>query len=458
MAEPPQKLLLSFYGDDFTGSTDAMEALALHGIKTVLFLDPPESELLQNKFPDLQAFGVAGISRSLSPIEMEQVLPPIFQSLRSYGTPVVHYKICSTFDSSHAVGSIGKAMDIAAEIFPRGRFTPLLVGVPALRRYTVFGYHYAGLGDAVYRLDQHPVMANHPVTPMGEADLRRHLSGQTSRSLDLFQLEELNGSPEEVRERWNERLKENPDIVLFDVLDNERLGKAGALIWEEAQQKPIFAVGSSGIEYALVEHWKACGLISNDTRQLPSPGKAEPLVALSGSCSPVTKQQLEAAFAYGFQGIRAPIERLLRPDTADAARRELLEQCVRALSDQRNVVIYSALGPEDETIATIQNGLIDRGLEAFDTGRLIGQQFGKLCGELIERTGLRRIVVAGGDTSGYVTKELGIYALEVLAPIAPGGPLCRAFSDREVFDGLEITLKGGQVGKADYFIRVLNGC
>jgi uncharacterized protein YgbK (DUF1537 family) len=76
---------------------------------------------------------------------------------------------------------------------------------------------------------------------------------------------------------------------------------------------------------------------------------------------------------------------------------------------------------------------------------------GRIARELLERTGLRRVVIAGGDTSSYATQELGLYALEMLAELTPGAPLCRAYSDDPQFDGLEIALKGGQMGKADYF-------
>ena len=101
------QLLLAFYGDDFTGSTDAMEALALSGLRTVLFLAPPTPDLLQSKFPDLRCVGVAGTSRAMSPGEMDVELKPVLRELWSVGAPLLHYKVCSTFDSSPTVGSIG---------------------------------------------------------------------------------------------------------------------------------------------------------------------------------------------------------------------------------------------------------------------------------------------------------------------------------------------------------------
>jgi uncharacterized protein YgbK (DUF1537 family) len=91
-------LLLTFYGDDFTGSTDTMEALQTNGVPTVLFLEPPAPDLLAGRFAGVRAVGLAGISRSLSPAQMHAELYPKFRALQALGAPFVHYKVCSTFD------------------------------------------------------------------------------------------------------------------------------------------------------------------------------------------------------------------------------------------------------------------------------------------------------------------------------------------------------------------------
>src|SRR5687768_10975897 len=98
------RLLLSFLGDDFTGSTDSLEALTLGGIRTMLFLEPPSPAVLQERFGDLQAIGVAGVSRTWSPEQMEAQLRPLIERMRQLGAPLFHYKICSTFDSSPEIG------------------------------------------------------------------------------------------------------------------------------------------------------------------------------------------------------------------------------------------------------------------------------------------------------------------------------------------------------------------
>jgi hypothetical protein len=125
---PTTDLLLSFVGDDFTGSTDAMEALTRAGLRTVLFLRPPTSDDLQ-AFPGVRAVGVAGASRALPTEQMEAHLRPLFESLRALGTPLVHYKVCSTFDSSPTVGSIGRAIEIGQSVFD-SPWVPLVVGAP----------------------------------------------------------------------------------------------------------------------------------------------------------------------------------------------------------------------------------------------------------------------------------------------------------------------------------------
>lgn len=110
-----KKILLAFYGDDFTGSTDALEFISRAGAKAVLFTEPPTAEQLKS-FPGLNAYGVAGKTRALNADAMEQILIPAFEQMKSTEAKHIHYKVCSTFDSSPTVGSIGKAIDCGAKI------------------------------------------------------------------------------------------------------------------------------------------------------------------------------------------------------------------------------------------------------------------------------------------------------------------------------------------------------
>ena len=445
-------LLLAFYGDDFTGSTDAMEALALSGLRTVLFLSPPTAELLHSKFPDLRCMGVAGTSRAMSPTEMDAELKPILRELWSVAAPILHYKVCSTFDSSPTVGSIGRVVDMAREMLTGGKTISVLAGAPPLRRYTVFGNHFAAAGDQIYRLDRHPTMSRHPSTPMDEADLRVHLSRQTKAIIELMSLSDLEGDEARVDAHYAEKLRDKPDLLLYDVLDDERLCKAGRLIWQEAQRGQHFVVGSSGVEYALTAHWRASGGIGSERAALPPIKPVKRLLVASGSASPMTAQQIEWASQNGFDSIRVPAEEFISPQTLEKARRELFERALRSLSSGNSVLIYSALGPDDPSIrATRERVSSNPGASAANIAKVLGAEMGRITRDLLDQSGLRRVVIAGGDTSSYATQELGLYGLEMLSELTPGAPLCRGYSNDARFDGLEIALKGGQMGKADFF-------
>ena len=171
MNNDQQNILVAFYGDDFTGTTATAEALTETGVSTVVFTEPPTLSFLTEHFPLVKAVGVAGTARTLTTDQLTGALPPIFEVMKGYQAPVFLYKVCSTFDSSSDIGSIGRAIEIGKQIFASD-FIPVLPAAPKLGRFTVFGHHFAALGqEAIYRLDRHPSMAHHPVTPMDESGL-----------------------------------------------------------------------------------------------------------------------------------------------------------------------------------------------------------------------------------------------------------------------------------------------
>ncbi|MFN0087354.1 MAG: four-carbon acid sugar kinase family protein [Blastocatellia bacterium] len=452
-------MLLSFYGDDFTGSADAMEALSLHGVRTILFLSPPSPELLREKFPDIEAVGVAGASRSMTPARMEAALPGIFSSMRRLNARIFHYKICSTFDSSPRIGSIGRAFEIGQRVFA-STFVPMLVGAPALKRYCVFGNLFVTAGEETFRLDRHPMMSEHPVTPMDEGDLRVHLGKQTDAAIALFDLAGLTGTTEEVNARFAALLgrfsgagggaggERVAPIVLFDTLDDERLAAAGRLIWESGAR---FLIGSSGVEYALAGHWQRPRV------EYPPAGAVGQLLVMAGSCSAATLAQIEWAEAHGYASLRLDALPLVDGATAEAERDRLQRAALDLLAAGRSVVLYSARGPHDPVMRSSGERLRQRGIDELTVRERLGGQQGVLLRELLLRSGLRRACVAGGDTSSHAISQLGIYALELRAPMAPGQPLCRAYSETAALDGVEIAMKGGQHGRADHFESARKG-
>lgn len=447
-----KQILLAFYGDDFTGSTDAMEVLAKSGYRTLLFLQTPTAEMLES-FEGIRCLGVAGTSRAKPPAEMEKELAPIMQRLAQIDAQVVHYKVCSTFDSAPEVGSIGKAIQIARDYFTEQEVIPVLVGAPRLGRYTLFGQHFARMKEQVYRLDRHPVMSLHPVTPMREADLRMHLGQQLDGDkIGLMDILDLTGEEEDVLAAYQRKLEEDLSIVLFDVLDEERLALSGKLIWETTGDQAQFVVGSSGVEYALTAYWAEQGWEPESSpAEKPDVTPADRILVVSGSASVISQQQIENAIQQGFYGMKIPLESLADTSSLPMA---LLDEAIERLQDGQSVILYTALGPEDEAIEETRRKLAQIGVQPFDMGEFIGRQLGRWTKIILNQTSLRRLVIAGGDTSGFVTGELGIYALEMLLPLSPGAPLCRVYSEDSRMDGLELTLKGGQFGSIDFYSEV----
>ena len=167
----------------------------------------------------------------------------------------------------------------------------------------------------------------------------------------------------------------------------------------------------------------------------------------------MTAQQIAWAAQNGFDTIRAPAADLVQPALAESARRTLFDAALASLSAGKSVLIYSAAGPDDPGIRATREHIAD----GSSTARLLGAAMGRMTRDLLLQTGLRRVVIAGGDTSSFATRELGLYALEMRAELTPGAPLCVGYSNDPRFDGLEIALKGGQMGTADFFGRVRAG-
>lgn len=450
-ARLPEGLLLTWYGDDFTGSTDVMEVLTFAGLPAVLFLDPPAPSDL-GRFPGCRAVGVAGTARSRPPAWMREHLPPVFRALDALGAPVLQYKVCSTFDSSPRVGSIGTALELGLAV-RRGSWSPIVVGAPALGRYQAFGNLFAVFEGEHFRLDRHPTMARHPVTPMREADLRLHLAEQTDLPLGLVDLVAM--KRDRAEEERAHQLEAGRHVQFLDVVDEETLREAGRLVWEHTGDG-LFTVSSSGLEYALVAHWRAAGLLADAPRPDPLP-PVDRLLVVSGSCSPATAAQI------AWFGERGAAVRDLDPVAAlDPGMREravtgAVTFAAARLGEGRDVVLCTARGPEDPAIGRFREAIRSRGLPEEEAQAAIGRMLGEVLARLLDRCRLRRVVVCGGDTSGHAASRLGVRALTALVPLAPGSPLCRAWSDDPARDGLEIVLKGGQVGGPGYFGLVKSG-
>jgi uncharacterized protein YgbK (DUF1537 family) len=459
----PRPPVLAYFGDDFTGSTDALEFLSRAGARTALFLEPPTPEQLK-RYPHLDAVGVAGLTRSLGPEPMAAVLGPAFQKLRALGIRHLHYKVCSTFDSSPTIGSIGRAIEEGRQVFPEAPFVPLVVGAPALGRYCLFGNLFARMGigsaGAIHRLDRHPSASRHPTTPADEADLLRHLAKQTSLPSALVDVLALALPLRETREVLEHVIaREHPAIVLFDALTEAHLTRVGELLEAIATpEAPLFSVGSSGVDMALGAAWSGSGLLQKPAGW-PEITPAQPLLVLSGSRSPVTSGQIATALEAGFTEIALDTAALVRGEAE--AERGAVNAAYDALKNGHSVIVHTHFKEDDSRGAATQEAFAARG-DSVDSARgataeLFGAALGRIGRRLLESTSLRRVVLAGGDTSSFAGRALGLEAVEMATPFSPGAPLCHAFAPGSPADGIEINFKGGQVGAPHYFVQLRDG-
>ena len=446
-----QDILVAWYGDDFTGAAATMEVLTFSGLPSVLFLDMPTQDRLK-QFPDLRGIGIASTARTQSPEWMDDNLPAIFSGLDDLGPDLVHYKVCSTLDSASHIGSIGRAIDIGTKCLGT-QSVPVMIAAPKMQRYQCFGHLFAGVNNDVLRLDRHPVMARHPVTPMMESDVARHI---------CLQSDQLEGHhiPFTALKAGTTQIPqpETPGgkaVVAIDSIDAETDAHAGKLIWD-ARERCRFVVGSQGIEFALVAHWQETGELAV-IPPTQSIGRSDRMMSVSGSVSPTTADQINWSQENGFACIEFDATQVCgNPSHIEAEVERAVASALTALSHGADPLVYSAAGPDDPAVAQFRDAVAVSGQDITIANRAVGRALGQVLKSVLEKTGITRAVVSGGDTSGFVTQQLGIYALSALAPTIPGASICRAHSEGDR-DGLELALKGGQMGTPDYFGWVRDG-
>jgi uncharacterized protein YgbK (DUF1537 family) len=458
------ELLLAYYGDDFTGSTDALESLASVGARAVLFTSPPTADAL-SRYGPLEAVGVAGATRSLAAEALEAELGPALEAVCRLRPRHVHYKVCSTFDSSAQVGSIGRAIEVGRRVVGSS-YVPLLVGSPALGRYCAFGNLFAaevvGGGEGrVFRLDRHPTASRHPITPMGESDLRRHLSDQTPARVVLFDLLDLELPSAQRMARLDQLTAGGAEVVLFDALYAHHMERIGSLIDQGVTSaRPRFSVGSSGIEMALGAHWHATGTLPG-VGTWPAISRVDQVLVVSGSCSPVTESQIAWALSEGFAEVALDTPSIAAAEGSLQSIAEPARVAIEHLISGQSVVVHTSKGNRDPrieaTAATLAAQRKPPCEQQAGTAQTLGAALGRIVNQALETTPVRRICIAGGDTASFVSRALGIEAIEMVAPLAPGAPLCRVHARGAHVDGLEVNFKGGQVGQTNYFGTLLGG-
>lgn len=441
-------LRLAFYADDFTGATDTLATVARAGLRAMLFLRPPTPEQ-RAAAGTLDCLGIAGAARAMRNDMHREELEAIGAYLASLPAPVFHYKTCSTFDSSPDIGSIGLAVRVLRQRLRAGRFLPVVGGQPNLGRYCVFGNLFAAYrtGGEVFRLDRHPSMSRHPVTPSDEADLRRHLCAQGLTRMSAIPYTAYALPADRLDKEVACATEAGPDGVLFDVGMDEHLREVGRVIWQHAQHELVLAVGPSSVEQALLAHWaqarqdveSPAGPVSH--AHYVAPGNAArdgPVLVLSGSLSPRTAQQVAAAASYRHMPVSMSV--LLGDNEHD--RRAVQAAIIRTLQSGRHVLAVLA-DPGDRQ----DDARLDPATVAEAGGRLLAS--------ILQGVRPARLGLAGGDTSSHCIQALDVWGLSYRTQIEPGVALCRLHADASHLDGLEVMLKGGQMGSDGIFEKLL---
>ncbi|MEI2415751.1 four-carbon acid sugar kinase family protein [Orrella sp. JC864] len=445
-AAPPAKPAYGWYGDDFTGATDTLATLAQAGLRTQLFLDVPGPQALAEAGP-LDAIGIAGVARALPAQALQAELAPVGRYFASAGVSVLHYKVCSTFDSAAHAGNIAAAI-AALHPYVQDSCVPIVGGQPSLGRYCVFGnlYARAGADGQVHRIDRHPTMSRHPVTPMGEADLLRHLRALGLPEGAALHYPDYAQPAGQLDTRLSDLMQALRDsapayqAILLDVAEPAHLSVVGGLIARRAARARLLAVGASSVAQA----W----LAAQPGSPQPVPGPLAlapaqgPVFVLAGSLSPVTARQIANARCYERQAADP-----LRWLADERYRQDCLQRARQALQAGRNVLVHTAqAGAHPDAAATTH--------AAQATAAFVAQTVAAMAAA---GRPLRRIGVAGGDTSSLATRALALRSLSYRAALGAGVTVCRAHSADPVLDGLELMLKGGQVGAPDLFDRLVTG-
>lgn len=425
---------LLYYGDDFTGATDALATAARAGLRSLLLFAPPDAARLRSLGP-LDCLGIAGAARAMTPAEMRDELAPVAALARRIAPRVLHYKTCSTFDSAPGVGSIGEAVRLLQPTMPSD-WVAIVGGQPNLGRHCLFGnlFAAAGSGGEVFRIDRHPTMSRHPVTPMHEADLRVHLARQGLDCIGLVPFTLYADGEAALAARLQAQRAAGARAVLWDVAEALQLPLLGRQLWAQAHQAPLLAVGPSSVTEAIAGSLRESAPAAA-SRITPARG---PVLVLAGSLSPVTARQVAAAAS--FETVWVDAANLIERDGAyrSAAARDLAAR----LAAGRHVLACT-VPPSGEQAAV--------------PARELAQAGGLLLAEVLRLTPVTRVGIAGGDTSSHAVRALDAWGLAYTGLIGPGAPLCRLRSEVPALDGIELMLKGGQMGGEDVFERLVRG-
>ncbi|NOG69325.1 3-oxo-tetronate kinase [Roseicella sp. DB1501] len=418
--------LLGCIADDFTGATDLANTLVKGGMTAVQVIGVPDSAL-----PEADAVIVALKSRTAPVREAVAESLAACEALLSAGARQVFFKYCSTFDSTDA-GNIGPVADALVRRLGCG-FALANPAFPTNGRTVYQGHLFVGQA-----LLNESGMENHPLTPMRDANLVRVLGRQTDGAVGLVPFATVEQGATAIRRAMTVLKESGRRYAIVDAVTDAHLLAIG-----EAAAEHALITGGSGVAMGLPANFRAKGL-------LPERGEAAAALppmqghaaVVAGSCSRATLGQI------GYARDHAPVlelDVLAQPEAAALAA-QALEWAEGKLGAQPVVIAASA---PPEKVAALQAKL---GRDA--AGALVEQALSTVAAGLVER-GVRRLVVAGGETSGAVVSRLGVASLRIGPEIDPGVPWTYA-EIAGPSGGLHLALKSGNFGARDFFLKAFD--
>jgi uncharacterized protein YgbK (DUF1537 family) len=423
-------LLLGCVADDFTGATDLASMLVKNGMSCVQVIGVPTGPL-----PEADAIVVALKSRTAPVAQAVAESVAAAEALLAAGAKQLFFKYCSTFDSTDE-GNIGPVADALLKRLGAG-FAIACPAFPANGRSIYQGHLFVGS-----RLLSESGMENHPLTPMKDSDLVRVLGRQTDGAVGLVPFAVVEQGAAAIRREMTKLAEGGRRYAIVDAVSDAHLHAIG-----EACASHALVTGGSGVAMGLPGNFRRAGLLPerSDAAVLP---KAEGLCAVvAGSCSRATLGQI------GFARDHVPVlelDALATPD-AQALAQQALEWVEGKVAADRPVVVAASAPPEK--VAALQQKL---GREA--AGVLVEEALAAVAAGLVAR-GVRRLVVAGGETSGAVVQRLGVTSLRIGAEIDPGVPWTFAESRSAAGaapTGIHLALKSGNFGARDFFLKAFS--
>lgn len=419
-------LLLGAIGDDMTGSTDLALMLGKQGISVIQYIGIPQQQV---EVKDAQAAVVALKSRT-TPVEdaVSESLGAC-EWLLKQGAHQIFFKYCSTFDSTEK-GNIGPVAEALLERLD-DEITVFCPAFPENARTVYNGHLFVG-GDLL----SDSSMRDHPLTPMTDPNLVRFLGKQVRHAdrVGLVPYGAVEQGPDAVRESLQGLVRNGKRFAVMDAIMDRHLMDIGRAC---ADLKLV--TGGSGVAMGLPENFRQAGLLKEGGGLARLPKLEGVAGVLAGSCSLATRRQVKRMS-------RAQPAMALDP-MALAEGRQTVGQILEwagAHIPEKPVLIYSTAEPED--VAKVQARL---GRE--QAGSLIEDVFAAVAVEL-RNAGIKKWVVAGGETSGAVLNALGVSALRIGPEIAPGVPWTVSAEE----PAMCLALKSGNFGDEDFFEKALS--